>query len=137
MEVVFHSNKLFAAVWLLHEKQKKKQNKQKLKNRVIQAGNIRSSCPEVFCKRFVFKNITKFTGESGTLLTKTPSQMCFFKNPFFTEQLGTTAYESDILCHWSRSISPLNIRNTLKQFVGMQVNTGWIDSHTATEYLPF
>ena len=62
-----------------------------------------------------------------------------FKKTFLTEQLRTTAYESEILCHWSLSIPPQNIRDTLKQFVGMQVNTGWVDSlcHRATEYLLF
>ena len=71
-------------------KNRKKKTKQTEteKQKVIQAGNIRSSCPEVFCKRFIFKNITKFTWESGTLLTKTPHRCVSlnfgkFKKPVF------------------------------------------------------
>ena len=67
---------------------------------------FRSSCPEVFCRKGVLKNFTKFTGKhlcnnctgSVTLLKKGLWHRCFpvnfvkfLRTPFFIEHLWTTA----------------------------------------------
>ena len=63
---------------------------------------IRSSRPEVFCRKGVLRNFAKFTGKhlcqrlnfikKETLAQVFSCELCkIFKNAFFTEQLRTTA----------------------------------------------
>ena len=48
----------------------------------------RSSRPEVFCKKGVLENFTKFTGKhKGVSFLKKLQAVKFFRTPFFTERL--------------------------------------------------
>ena len=81
--------------------------------------NVKSSRSEVFCKKGVLRNFTKFTGKHRrqslffnkvaglrpvTLLKKRLQRRCFpvnfyeiFKNTYFVEHLGTVASETYIM----------------------------------------